>query len=61
MRHNWLEDLNQLDHIVKSCPVLEELGLKCNPATIKSRYRATIFKKLPNLQKLDSLSLTERD
>ena len=43
------------------CTSLEELGFKCNPASTKSRYRAIIFKMLPNLLKLDGLSLSERD
>jgi len=61
LRHNWIEDLNQLDHIVQNCTSLEELGFKCNPASTKSQYRASIFKKLPGLQKLDGLQLSQKD
>lgn len=61
LRHNWIEDLSQLDHIVQNCTALEELGFKCNPASTKASYRPIIFKKLPDLQKLDGLSVTERD
>ena len=53
LRHNWIEDLGELDHIVKNCTNLEELGFKSNPASTKSMYRATIFKKLPALLRLD--------
>jgi Leucine-rich repeat (LRR) protein len=49
IRHNWIEDLNCLDHVVQHCTSLEELGFKSNPASTKSRYRATIFKKMPAL------------
>ena len=62
LRHNWIEDFNQLDHLVMNCSEhLEELGFKCNPASTKSHYRANIFKKMPRLQKLDGLSLSEKD
>ena len=61
LRHNWVEDFNQLDHLVDNCTNLEELGFKCNPASTKSHYRASIFKKLPNLKKLDGLQLSEKD
>ena len=61
LRHNWIEDVGQLTHIVQNCTSLEELGFKCNPASTKSHYRASIFKKLPALQKLDGLQLSEKD
>ena len=61
LRHNWIEDLGQLDHIQQHCTSLEELGFKCNPASTKSHYRASLFKKLPGLQKLDSLQLSDKD
>ena len=61
LRHNWIEDLGQLDHITQNCRNLEELGFKCNPASTKSNYRTSIFKKLPRLQKLDGLPISEKD
>ena len=61
LRHNWIEDFNQLDHLVMNNSNLEELGFKCNPASTKSHYRASIFKKMPRLKKLDGLQLSEKD
>ena len=46
---------------MQNCVVLEEMGLKCNPASTKANYRTIIFSKLPALQKLDGLSLSDRD
>ena len=53
--------MGQLDHITTYCTSLEELGFKSNPASTKSHYRANIFKKLPALQKLDGLQLSDKD
>ena len=61
LRHNWIDHLGQLDHITQNCRNLEELGFKCNPASTKSNYRTNIFKRLPGLQKLDGLQISDKD
>ncbi len=61
LANNWVFDLQQLDHLKVNCPALRELGLKCNPIAAKKSYRASVFAKLGNLQKLDGIAITEKD
>mmetsp|Transcript_8729 Transcript_8729/g.8018 ORF Transcript_8729/g.8018 Transcript_8729/m.8018 type:complete len:356 (+) Transcript_8729:184-1251(+) len=58
---NWIQDITHLDHLKLHAPQLRQLALKCNPIAAKKSYRAQVFMRLPNLQKLDDISITEKD
>jgi hypothetical protein len=61
LTHNWIADWLQVEHIRLHLSNLKELGMRCNPLSTKSNYRPQIFTKLSYLQKLDSLSFSEKD
>ena len=61
LRSNWLTELQQIEHIEQHCMKLQELGLKCNPMANKQSYRIQVFKKLPQIKKLDGQNFSERD
>ena len=58
---NWLADWNQVDYLTKHIPSLKELGLRCNPLASKKRYRGLVFKRMPNLHRLDGFPFSEKD
>ena len=35
--------------------------MRCNPLASKKRYRGLVFKRMPNLHKLDGVPFTEKD
>ena len=61
LKNNWIQDINNLDHLRAQCTSLRELSLKCNPISAKKSYRASVFSKLSSLLKLDDIAITDKD
>ena len=59
--NNWVSELNSLDGLFTAGVQIQEINLKCNPVASKKSYRSDVFRKVPSLMKLDSISINEKD
>jgi len=60
IRKNAIADLAEIVHL-KQLPKLRVLWLSDNPCAVGDRYRMTVLKNLPNLQKLDNISVQDEE
>ena len=58
IRKNHISNLREICHLQKLAK-LRILWLADNPCAVGDRYRLTVLKALPNLQKLDNVTVTE--
>ncbi|XP_070538289.1 cilia- and flagella-associated protein 410-like [Ptychodera flava] len=56
VRKNNIQDLSEIHHL-KKLTKLRVLWLADNPCATRDKYRMTVLKMLPNLQKLDNISV----
>ena len=61
LAHNWIQEISQVQNLVRSCPKLKDLNLKGNPIANLRQYRVQVFGTLSQLETLDGVSQQKSD